>query len=397
MNRYTNTTFTVNAYSWINGFRSAVDIGNVTIDDQNFIPVLKSWLDANFAFSQAKKDISFDSVGNRLKSSRFLIRLRNFGFANHTTAMEFLVGISDSSPIGSRCFHDFFIFADQQNQVVPNLLNNLIIDVVTLMFVTLLFIPKPSCSIWVCLAIISINFGIIGFMSLWGVKVDFASMITIMMSVGFNVDYSAHVSYHYAKDKHLSSKERVRDAMHSVGVPILQSATSSALGVLVLVFVPNYVAVSFVKTIFLSILFGMLHGLFVLPVVLSLFDWNCCRKSKRDQNQQMESPGAVVPFSSSTVGLIKKGDTEVDFNSFGNGNGNHLRNGNGNLLSTGDSSGNFLSSGDSSGNFLKNGDSSGNLLRNRDPSGNLLRNRDPSRNGDHLGDVDQVEMTELNS
>lgn len=39
--------------------------------------------------------------------------------------------------------------------------------------------------------------GIVAYLHVWGVALDAVSLISILMSVGFSVDYSAHVCYHY--------------------------------------------------------------------------------------------------------------------------------------------------------------------------------------------------------
>jgi multidrug efflux pump subunit AcrB len=40
-------------------------------------------------------------------------------------------------------------------------------------------------------SIISINCGVFGYMTFWGVNLDAVSMISIIMSIGFAVDLSA--------------------------------------------------------------------------------------------------------------------------------------------------------------------------------------------------------------
>ncbi len=59
-------------------------------------------------------------------------------------------------------------------------------------------------------------------------------------------------------------------ALGALGWPILQAATSSVLGVLVLSTVHSYIIQTCFKTVFLVISCGTLHALLFLPVVLSV-------------------------------------------------------------------------------------------------------------------------------
>ena len=55
-------------------------------------------------------------------------------------------------------------------------------------------------------------------------------MITIVMSIGFSVDFAAHVTYHFLMAK--GGPQRLNDALGVVAVPILQAAGSTVVGVL---------------------------------------------------------------------------------------------------------------------------------------------------------------------
>ena len=55
------------------------------------------------------------------------------------------------------------------------------------------------CSVLITGAIVSIDLGVLGYMALWRVNLDAISMITIIMSIGFAVDLTAHLSYAYVK------------------------------------------------------------------------------------------------------------------------------------------------------------------------------------------------------
>lgn len=62
----------------------------------------------------------------------------------------------------------------------------------------------------------------------------------------------------------------MRNALYAVGTPILQSGASTILGVSFMVAVDSYVFRSFLKTVILVILLGAIHGLVILPVLLTL-------------------------------------------------------------------------------------------------------------------------------
>lgn len=85
-------------------------------------------------------------------------------------------------------------------------------------------------------------------------------MITIIMAVGFSVDYSAHITYGYVISTEKTPRERVCQALGALGWPLTQGAMSTILAVVVLVNVPAYMIVTFFKTVFLAISLGLIHG-----------------------------------------------------------------------------------------------------------------------------------------
>ncbi|KAK6053729.1 hypothetical protein COOONC_08765 [Cooperia oncophora] len=160
--------------------------------------------------------------------------------------------------------------ADQYEIMWPQTLQDLYISIAVMVCVALLFIPQPLCAPLIAMSIASVALGVLGIMPFLGVNLDATSMITIAMSVGFSVDFAAHVSYAFMTQK-------IADVHHSlvygerfgtVGWPITQASMSVLLGISSLSFVDSYVVQTCFKTVILVITFGTVHALVFLPLVL---------------------------------------------------------------------------------------------------------------------------------
>jgi predicted RND superfamily exporter protein len=91
----------------------------------------------------------------------------------------------------------------------------------------------------------------------------------IIMSIGFSVDLSAHIAYAYAKSSG-DNKTRAITALETLGWPVFLGAFSTVIGIMVLIFVDAYIVQLFFKTIFLVIVFSLLHGIVFLPILLTV-------------------------------------------------------------------------------------------------------------------------------
>lgn len=171
-----------------------------------------------------------------------------------------------------------------------------------MVLVALLLIPNAICSIWIGFAIISIEIGVVGYMSMWDVNLDSISVIILIMSIGFSVDFSAHISYAYLSSKADTPEGRVRECLHSLGFPIMQVAISTIVGILPLTFHPAYISNTFFKTVFLVMFLGVTHGMFLLPVILSFFGTGSItdRKSRKlntNSNLEISSPSTHFSYT----------------------------------------------------------------------------------------------------
>lgn len=162
-----------------------------------------------------------------------------------------------------------------------------------MMIITFLFIPNFSSSIWVAFSIVSIEFGVIGYMALWNVNLDSISMVNLIMCVGFSVDFTAHICYAYMSSDKGNCEEKTKESLYSLGLPIIQGACSTILGVGALLFVGSYIFLVFFKIIFLVTFFGAMHGILLLPVLLSLFE----KKKKPTKVDKKCTPAYCIPHA----------------------------------------------------------------------------------------------------
>lgn len=135
-------------------------------------------------------------------------------------------------------------------------------------------------------------------MSLLGVNLDSISMINLIMCIGFSVDFSAHISYAYLTANAPTADGKVKECLFSLGLPVLQGGASTIIGMLVLANAPSYIFLTFFKMIFLVITFGLLHGLLLLPVMLSLLGPGSAVMKKFEKENQ---PKGIEVTSSSAV------------------------------------------------------------------------------------------------
>ena len=95
--------------------------------------------------------------------------------------------------------------------------------------------------------------------------------------------------------------------MFALGLPISQGALSTILGVLGLYLSPSYIFVTFFKMVFLVIVLGALHGLLLLPVLLSLFGPGSCEgkldkpPTRAEDAIKLDKSSSLAPYDADTT------------------------------------------------------------------------------------------------
>lgn len=133
----------------------------------------------------------------------------------------------------------------------------------------LVTVASPVTALLITLAVAMCLMEILGFMYVLGIAIDSVSVINLVLAVGLSVDYSAHIG-HCFMTKVGSGEERATEALADIGAAVLSGATSTFLAVVVLLFSSSYVFSVLSKQFALTVGLGVLHGLVLLPVLLSL-------------------------------------------------------------------------------------------------------------------------------
>ncbi|ETN81458.1 patched family protein [Necator americanus] len=194
--------------------------------------------------------------------------------------------------------------ADQLNVILQSTIQNDTLAVICMVVISLIFIPNPLCAVWITIAIVTIDVGVIGFLSLWSVKLDPIFMITIILSIGFSIEFSAHITHGFVSNEgNLTPKERCIDSMEKLAWPVVHGSMSTILGVTVLAFINSYMVLVFFKTIFLVLIIGVFHALVLLPIVLATTTPYTERLNARIKQKSELKKTKVVPSNGSVYAI----------------------------------------------------------------------------------------------
>ncbi|KAI6230262.1 SSD domain-containing protein [Aphelenchoides fujianensis] len=181
-------------------------------------------------------------------------------------------------------YEDFSMYSDQLLTIPTVTFQTVTFALVCMTVVLILFTPNYSTIFPGVACVLSINLGVFGLLYYQNIDLDPISMSTLLMAIGFSVDFVAHISFHYYKGEIPDRRERLRHALLSIAWPMVQAGASTVFGLAVLATIHAYMVQVFVKVVTLVVALGMLHGLVVLPIVYAAIPFN---KLSGDQKQKI--------------------------------------------------------------------------------------------------------------
>uniref|UniRef100_A0A0R3RZG2 SSD domain-containing protein n=1 Tax=Elaeophora elaphi TaxID=1147741 RepID=A0A0R3RZG2_9BILA len=185
-------------------------------------------------------------------------------------------------------FHEDAIFLDLIDNMPTDTWQSIAGTLVCMGAVCFLFLRNMLTVVIATTSVLSVSIGILGILSWWNVDLDPISMAAMLISTGFSVDIPAHVAYHYCKASEKSTPQaRLGNCLTSVGFPAVQAALSTILCVYSLWFAGIYMSQVFVKTMVTSVILCNLHGLVILPAILSIIHRI---RARLDRNKVYKKP-----------------------------------------------------------------------------------------------------------
>lgn len=121
-----------------------------------------------------------------------------------------------------------------------------------------------------------IDVDLLGFVHFWGHQVNSITTVNLIMAIGLVVDYSAHIMHNFGVQPTrdpltgavVHRAKRVQSALGQMGVSIVLGGVTTFVGVLPCAFAGSEVFRVFFHMFIDIIVFGLLHGLILVPILL---------------------------------------------------------------------------------------------------------------------------------
>ena len=253
--------------SWLASYKSSPYYDNSSED--NFIFGLVNFT-SDTQYLTFAADVVFNTSDMRITSSRYHVLSADME-DSHADGQLMIRAREIASESSLSCFaYSFsFIYFEQYVAVLPQSIQSVGIALAAIFIVTWLFMPHPLLVFYVTVTVLMIMAGVIGFLYYVNVTLSFITMIHLIMSIGFSVDFAAHICHGFMTAAGETRHDRVREAIDRTGAPIWHGFLSTLIGVFVLAFAKSYIFRTFAIVVAFVLVFGIAHALLLLTTVLS--------------------------------------------------------------------------------------------------------------------------------
>ena len=267
-----NAYFIPERISWLTEYLSWANKNNINVNDTDiFYETLPHFisLPQHQRFAQ---DLKFSEDKTYLIASKISIISKSSPESVFQRDMMISIrqDISRATDVNAFAIALPFIYFEQYANVLNETIRNLIVAGISILLISSMFLNHFMIIICLLCGFFALILELLGLMYIWNVSLNSISMINLVMALGFSVDYNAHVAYHFVSSKAITPENRVIDSLSKIGGSVLLGGLSTFLGMMPTGLASSTVFTTFFKMFVGIVVLGLLHGLAILPVYLTL-------------------------------------------------------------------------------------------------------------------------------
>uniref|UniRef100_A0A672GQ03 Patched domain containing 1 n=1 Tax=Salarias fasciatus TaxID=181472 RepID=A0A672GQ03_SALFA len=183
--------------------------------------------------------------------------------------LDTLRRLSLTSRVRFLIFNPSFVYLDRYAAAVSSPLRHSLLAVLFLLGLSSLAVVEPLVSVWLGLTLLSVQFGVLGFMTLWGVELDCMSVLCLISALGHSADCSSPLLCGFASGRGESRTRWVRVALERHGVPSLQTLICYSAALVPVGSVRSNLTRTLFRCLTLTAGCSALHTLAFLPTLLT--------------------------------------------------------------------------------------------------------------------------------
>ena len=149
----------------------------------------------------------------------------------------------------------------------------------TVILVVFLITFNIKVTIFIVFVVLLVVVYMTAMIHLWGLTLNHMTGMNLIFGLGITVDFSVHIAHKYLTidpPKHLKTREEKRNykashAISKMGNAVFHGGVSTLIAVSIIGFGKSFIFTVFFKTWFGMIIFGVLNGIILQPIILSIF------------------------------------------------------------------------------------------------------------------------------